>query len=122
MPRVLPRFFRPLTGLAPAGTPNPAEDHVRRLALENRFTVLPSTGSWVDETPFRTSPALLLQLLQDTLRRPVLLLAPLRLRPQDSVRTLRGLPVDSLYRRLIRVSDNFLAEQLLLSVRFQPQY
>ena len=113
MPRVLPRFFKPLTQLAPAGTLNPTEDHVRRPALENRFTVLPSAGSWVDETPFRTSPALLLQLLQDTLRRPVLL-APLRLRPQDSVRTLRGLPVDSLYRRMIRVSDNFLAEQLLL--------
>ncbi|RSK42404.1 D-alanyl-D-alanine carboxypeptidase [Hymenobacter perfusus] len=113
MPRVLPLFFRPLTQLAPAGTPNPTEDHVRRPALENRFTVLPSTGSWVDETPFRTSPALLLQLLQDTLRRPVLL-ASLRLRPQDSVRTLRGLPVDSLYRRMLRVSDNFLAEQLLL--------
>ncbi|RSK36199.1 D-alanyl-D-alanine carboxypeptidase/D-alanyl-D-alanine-endopeptidase [Hymenobacter metallilatus] len=113
MPKVLPRFFRPLTQLAPAGTPNPAQDHVRRPELENRFLVLPSTSGWVDETPFRTSTALLLQLLQDTLRRPIRL-APLRLRAQDSIRTLRGLPVDSLYRRMLRVSDNFLAEQVLL--------
>ncbi|WP_188559214.1 D-alanyl-D-alanine carboxypeptidase/D-alanyl-D-alanine-endopeptidase [Hymenobacter glacieicola] len=113
LPRVYPRFFRPLTELAPAGAANPAEDHVRRTPLENRFTVFPTTKNWVDETPFRTSSALLLQLLQDTLRRPVLP-TPFRLRPQDAVYTLRGLPVDSLYRRMLRVSDNFLAEQLLL--------
>jgi serine-type D-Ala-D-Ala carboxypeptidase/endopeptidase (penicillin-binding protein 4) len=113
LPRVLPRFFRPLTQPAPAGTPNPGQDHVRRAELENRFLAFPAASNWVDETPFRTSPALVLHLLQDTLRRRVAL-GPLRLRTQDSVRTLRGLPVDSLYRRMLRVSDNFLAEQLLL--------
>jgi D-alanyl-D-alanine carboxypeptidase/D-alanyl-D-alanine-endopeptidase (penicillin-binding protein 4) len=113
LPRVYPSFFRPLTEVAPALLPNPADDHVRRALLENRFSVFPSSKNWVDETPFRTSQPLLLQLLQDTLRRPIVPTA-LRLRPQDSVRTLRGLPVDSLYRRMLRVSDNFLAEQLLL--------
>ncbi|MBT2557936.1 D-alanyl-D-alanine carboxypeptidase [Hymenobacter sp. ISL-91] len=113
-PRVLPRFFRPLTAPAPGTRPNPAADHVQRTPEENRFFVFPSAKGWVDEVPFRTSPALLLQLLQDTLRRPVLAAGPLRLRPRDSVRTLRTLPPDSLYRRMLRVSDNFLAEQLLL--------
>ncbi|QJX45694.1 hypothetical protein HMJ29_01570 [Hymenobacter taeanensis] len=113
LPRVYPRFFRPLMAVAPIGYPNMADDHVRRETLENRFCVFPSSKNWVDETPFRTSTSLLLQLLQDTLRRPILP-AALRLRPQDSVRTLRGLAVDSLYRRMLRVSDNFLAEQLLL--------
>lgn len=113
LPRVYPRFFRPLTEVAPLQYVNTAEDHVRRAVLENRFFVFPSTKNWVDETPFRTNDALLLQLLQDTLRRPVVP-AALRLRPQDSVRTLRGLAVDSVYRRMLRVSDNFLAEQLLL--------
>ncbi|GAB3288905.1 D-alanyl-D-alanine carboxypeptidase/D-alanyl-D-alanine-endopeptidase [Hymenobacter tenuis] len=112
-PRLYPRFFQPITELAASGASNPTNDHVRREQLENRFVVFPSPKNWVDETPFRTSPALLLQLLQDTLRRPVLQ-TPFRLRPQDAVYTLRGLPVDSLYRRMIRVSDNFLAEQLLL--------
>ncbi|WP_375434504.1 D-alanyl-D-alanine carboxypeptidase [uncultured Hymenobacter sp.] len=112
-PRVYPRFFRPLTEAVPAGTPNPTDDHVRRPELENRFAFFPITKKWVDETPFRTSPSLLLQLLQDTLHRPVLPM-PFRLRSQDSVRVLNGLPVDSLYRRMLQVSDNFLAEQLLL--------
>ncbi|UYZ63389.1 D-alanyl-D-alanine carboxypeptidase/D-alanyl-D-alanine-endopeptidase [Hymenobacter weizhouensis] len=113
LPRVHPRFFKDATRPVPAGTPNPAQDHVRRPLLENQFWVYPSPKNWVDETPFRTSPALLRQLLQDTLRRPVGQV-PFRVRPQDSVRTLRGLPVDSLYRRMLRVSDNFLAEQVLL--------
>ncbi|SNR39631.1 D-alanyl-D-alanine carboxypeptidase/D-alanyl-D-alanine-endopeptidase [Hymenobacter mucosus] len=112
-PRVVPQFFKPLTQPAPAGLPNPEHDHVHRQELGNRFLVFPFTNNWVDETPFRTSSALLLQLLQDTLRRPIVP-AVLRLRPQDSVRVLRGLAVDSLYRRMLRVSDNFLAEQLLL--------
>jgi D-alanyl-D-alanine carboxypeptidase/D-alanyl-D-alanine-endopeptidase (penicillin-binding protein 4) len=113
LPRIYPRIFGRLTQAAPAGAPNPDDDHVRRTELENRFTVFPATKNWVDETPFRTSPALLQQLLQDTLRRPVGLV-PFRLLPQDSVRVVHGLPVDSLYRRLLRVSDNFLAEQVLL--------
>jgi D-alanyl-D-alanine carboxypeptidase/D-alanyl-D-alanine-endopeptidase (penicillin-binding protein 4) len=113
LPRVYPGFFRPLTEAAPVAYPNTAEDHVRREILENHFFVFPSTKNWVDETPFRTSTPLLLQLLQDTLRRPILP-TTLRIRPQDSVCTLRGLAVDSLYRRMLRVSDNFLAEQLLL--------
>lgn len=112
-PRVYPRFFRSVTEPVPAGTPNPADDHIRRPELENRFSYFPITQKWVDETPFRTSPALLLQLLQDTLHRPIGGV-PFRLRTEDSIQVLRGLPVDSLYRRMLQVSDNFLAEQLLL--------
>jgi len=115
-PRVLPRNFRALTEPAPAGLKS--ADHVRRAVLENRFVVFPAAKSWIDETPFRTSPGLLLQLLQDTLRRPVLPL-PWAPRAQDSIRTLAGLPVDSLYRRMLQVSDNFLAEQLLLMASAQ---
>lgn len=113
-PRIVPRYFNPVVAPAPAGyvAPDP-DDHVRRAQFENQFLVLPSNRNWIDETPFRTSPELLVRLLQDTLRRPVALV-PFRLRAQDSVRTLRGLPVDSLYRRMLQVSDNLLAEQLLL--------
>jgi len=115
--RVLPRAFAPLASAATpevrAANPDP-DAHVRRVPLENFFYVLPSSKKWVDETPFRTSRALMLRLLGDTLRRRVVAGA-WRPRPgRDSIRTLRGLPVDSLYRRMLRVSDNFLAEQLLL--------
>ena len=115
--RVLPRFFGPLVGPAPAGlrTPELDEDtHVVRAPHENRFYVLPTAKKWVDETPFVTSSGLMLRLLGDTLRRAT---TGALWRPwpgADSIRTLYGLRVDSLYRRMLRVSDNFLAEQLLL--------
>ena len=115
--RVLPRFFAPLVGLAPADLRTPGLDpdtHVIRALHENRFYVLPTARKWVDETPFVTSRGLMLRLLGDTLRRATSN-AVWHPRPgQDSVRTLSGLRVDSLYRRMLRVSDNFLAEQLLL--------
>ena len=114
--RVLPRSFAPLTEMAPAGFLSPDLDpdtHVSRVPLENHFYVLPSAKKWVDEVPFRTSRTLLLRQLGDTLRRAIVGVV-WRPRPTDQVRTLRGLPVDSLYRRMLRVSDNFLAEQLLL--------
>ena len=116
--RVLPRFFAPLVGPAPADLRTPGLDpdtHIIRALHENRFYVLPTARKWVDETPFATSRGLLLRLLGDTLRRATCS-AVWRPRPAlgDSVRTLYGLRVDSLYRRMLRVSDNFLAEQLLL--------
>jgi D-alanyl-D-alanine carboxypeptidase/D-alanyl-D-alanine-endopeptidase (penicillin-binding protein 4) len=115
--RVLPRFFAPLVGPAPADMRTPGLDldtHILRAPNENRFYVLPTTKRWVDETPFVVSRGLMLRLLGDTLRRATSN-AAWRPRPgQDSVRTLYGLRVDSLYRRMLRVSDNFLAEQLLL--------
>ena len=115
--RVLPRFFAPLVGPATPDLLTPGLDkdtHVLRAPNENRFYVLPSAKKWVDETPFITSRGLMLRLLGDTLRRATTA-AAWRPRPgQDSIRTLYGLRVDSLYRRMLRVSDNFLAEQLLL--------
>ena len=115
--RVLPRFFAPLVGPATLSLLTPGLDkdtHVLRTSNENRFYVLPASKKWVDETPFITSRGLMLRLLGDTLRRAT---SNAAWRPRsglDSIRTLHGLRVDSLYRRMLRVSDNFLAEQLLL--------
>jgi D-alanyl-D-alanine carboxypeptidase/D-alanyl-D-alanine-endopeptidase (penicillin-binding protein 4) len=114
--RVLPRSFAPLTEPAPANFLSPDIDpdtHVRRDPQTNRFYTLPSTKKWIDEVPFRTSRTLLLRMLGDTLRRPIVGVL-WRPKPGDEIGTLRGLRVDSLYRRMLRVSDNFLAEQLLL--------
>ena len=116
--RVLPRYFAPLTDPAPAGyrlSPDiDPESHVRRAPLENRFLILPWPRKYVDEVPFRTSRTLLLRLLGDTLRRAIVNTLWHPRLGRDTIQTLRGLPVDSLYRRMLRVSDNFLAEQLLL--------
>jgi D-alanyl-D-alanine carboxypeptidase/D-alanyl-D-alanine-endopeptidase (penicillin-binding protein 4) len=115
--RVLPRYFAPLLGPAPADLRTPgldADTHIIRALHENRFYVLPTAKKWVDEIPFVTSRGLMLRLLGDTLRRATSSAVWKPRSGQDSIRTLAGLRVDSLYRRMLRVSDNFLAEQLLL--------
>lgn len=62
------------------------------------------------EVPFITSPEMTVQLLADTLNRPVeLLKQPV---PQNG-QTLYGLPADTVYKRMLQVSDNLLAEQLM---------
>ena len=113
VPRVLPRQFRPLLGAAAVG-PHDPDLHVRRALEENQFRYYLSPKKWVDETPFRTSRGLLLRLLGDTLRRAVVGIGRPGRATEAAMRTLSGLPADSLYRRMLRVSDNFLAEQLLL--------
>ena len=125
--RVLPRSFAPLTARAGEDfrlSPDQDDDmHVYRVPLENRFTYRPSPKKWIDEVPYRTSRTLLLRLLGDTLRRAVVGVGPWHPRfGRDSIRTLRGLPADSLYRRMLRLSDNFLAEQLLLMVSSRVGY
>lgn len=108
---VRPAWFKPATSKAPAGASS--DDHVRRELEANRYTWFPAAKPWVDEVPFRTDPGLLLSLLRDTLKRDVQP-ARWRLRPGETLRTCYSLDVDSLLRRCIRVSDNFLAEQTLL--------
>ncbi|WP_375417730.1 D-alanyl-D-alanine carboxypeptidase [uncultured Hymenobacter sp.] len=112
-PRVLPRQFRPLVSAA-ATRPTDPDDHVRRELEDNRFAYYRSPKKWIDETPFRPSRSLLLRLLGDTLRRAVVGVGRVSRATEAAMRTLPGLPADSLYRRMLRVSDNFLAEQLLL--------
>jgi D-alanyl-D-alanine carboxypeptidase/D-alanyl-D-alanine-endopeptidase (penicillin-binding protein 4) len=124
--RVFPRAFVTLTERAGADfrlSPDQDNDmHVYRAQLENRFTYRPGAKKWIDEVPYRTSRQLFLRLLGDTLRRAIVGTA-WRPRPgRDSIRTLRGLRADSLYRRMLRVSDNFLAEQLLLMTSTQVGY
>ncbi|RZK62152.1 MAG: hypothetical protein EOO59_03285 [Hymenobacter sp.] len=125
--RVAPRYFAAATEAAgPGFRLSPDQDHsehVFRAQLDNRFTYRPAGQKWVDELPYRTSRTLLLRLLGDTLRRAIVGVGPWRPRPyQDSVRTLTGLRADSLYRRMLRVSDNFLAEQLLLMASTRVGY
>ncbi|OON69854.1 hypothetical protein B0919_07095 [Hymenobacter sp. CRA2] len=108
---VRPAWFNSAIRKAARGTSSP--DHVQRELEANRYTWYPAPKPWVDEVPFRTDRNLLLTLLRDTLKRPVQA-ARWRLRPGETPRTYYGLNVDSLLRRCIRVSDNFLAEQTLL--------
>jgi D-alanyl-D-alanine carboxypeptidase/D-alanyl-D-alanine-endopeptidase (penicillin-binding protein 4) len=61
--------------------------------------------------PFKTAPHVFTELLTDTLGRVVKLASEI---PEGIVRTLRIPLPDTLYQRLMKDSDNFVAEQLLL--------
>lgn len=63
--------------------------------------------------PITYSPALVAELLSDTLQKKVMLLkgAP---NEYSLDRTLYSIPADSIFKRMLVVSDNFIAEQILL--------
>ncbi len=64
------------------------------------------------EIPYRTSPKLTQVLLEGVLNKKVSLVDQF---PRTVKKTLAGIETDSLYRQMLVESDNFLAEQLLLT-------
>ena len=80
---------------------------------ENRFVYKSKADSlaFSIDTPFKTSSPLLVNLLSDTLKRSVKMYKGNI--PKDRI-TLYSIPTDSLYKRMMQISDNFIAEQLLL--------
>jgi serine-type D-Ala-D-Ala carboxypeptidase/endopeptidase (penicillin-binding protein 4) len=80
----------------------------------NRIDLYPgtmsSTNQW--EMPFKTSAMLTAKLMSDTLKREVTVIN--RNLPKTA-RTLYSIPADSLYKEMMQESDNFIAEQLLLT-------
>ena len=88
-------------------------DYVVRNQHQNAFTYAPKedTLEFTVDVPFIQSSKLLVELLGDTLKKEV------QRYPnpyQELSQTLYGVPTDSVYRRMMQISDNFLAEQLLL--------
>lgn len=71
-----------------------------------------STREKIWDIPFKVDPSLISALLTDTLARKVTLVSA-ALPPGAS--TLYSTPTDSLYRVMMQESDNFIAEQLLLT-------
>jgi D-alanyl-D-alanine carboxypeptidase/D-alanyl-D-alanine-endopeptidase (penicillin-binding protein 4) len=67
------------------------------------------TKKWT--IPFLTSDSLTVKLLSDTLHRQITKISWPRL---DSAKIFKSIPLDSLYSVMMKTSDNFIAEQLLL--------
>jgi D-alanyl-D-alanine carboxypeptidase/D-alanyl-D-alanine-endopeptidase (penicillin-binding protein 4) len=88
---------------------------ITREERKNRFTVCPGQNLWAEniEIPFLTSDSLAATLLSDTLGIPVLVV-------RDSPKCthwhkLYNASTSTLYRDILKDSDNFLAEQLLIN-------
>ncbi len=110
-PLAYPDFFTSyITGFASEAV---LPDYIRRNQHDNYFQYAPKddTLAFTEDIPFKYSTDLLLNLLADTLHRKVN-------RYQGSLKTfpqtIYSVPADSVYRRMMHISDNFLAEQLLL--------
>jgi D-alanyl-D-alanine carboxypeptidase/D-alanyl-D-alanine-endopeptidase (penicillin-binding protein 4) len=88
-------------------------EYLRRAQHANVFSYGPKddTLAFTTDVPFIQSTETLLSLLEDTLQRSVEQYAgPYR----NGYRTYYSVPSDSVYRQMMQLSDNFMAEQLLL--------
>ena len=108
---VTPALFK--KNILPDTTLNKQKDAFRREWRTNQVRFYPrhAAARFATEVPFITSPELVASLLADTLKKPVRLLK--RAIPKQAA-ILYGLPADTVYKRMLQVSDNLLAEQLLV--------
>ncbi|WP_138992571.1 D-alanyl-D-alanine carboxypeptidase/D-alanyl-D-alanine-endopeptidase [Larkinella sp. C7] len=105
---VEPRFFRDSVS---AVSGRKFSRSVQRDEHRNRFDRPAAVRPFHQDIPFRWSPQLAAQLLADTLHRDV---ATASIPFDRSAKTLYSQPADSLYKRMLQVSDNTLAEHLML--------
>lgn len=86
-------------------------DYSKNRDLEQNRFYFSSRRKDTLEIPFRTSPLLTQTLLQEALEKKVSLVQRL---PQGDKTVLYSVASDTVLKRMMQVSDNFLAEQLLL--------
>lgn len=88
--------------------------NIRRDLKRNRFRFPKDFRNREKEqiVPFKTSVQTAIQLLEDTIRRPIEILPA---GPTDMLdEIIYSIPTDSLYKKMLQDSDNFIAEQILL--------
>ncbi len=125
------RFFRDSTDHFISAVPSYFEDglsvihsdeisgyQLKRDEYNNQFTINfgPNPGILKKTSPFIYSESLFTKLLSDTLKKPVSLIEKF---PSGAFKTLYSVPTDSVIRRIMVESDNFLAEQILLVISNQ---
>lgn len=100
--------------LKPDTSFHPSVFSVKRSLSENEFIYpsLPVPAGFQQTIPLKITPGLTAALLADTLKREVgITNVPL----PSSAQRVFSIPADSAYKRMLLVSDNFIAEQLLLT-------
>lgn len=105
------RFFT----LKPDSLRTQGKFSLRRDLTSNTFlsSMAPLSATYSQEVPFKYSTDLSLAILSDSLKKPVALLQSVL--PATGVKTWYSAPRDSVFKSMLLPSDNFLAEQLLLT-------
>ncbi|MDB5089329.1 MAG: peptidase [Mucilaginibacter sp.] len=95
-------------------TYRPTAFRVKRDFMSNTFIYpfMPLPKNFKQEIPWKTSAELTAALLMDTLKQPVTLV---HIQIPANAKTIYNANADSVYRRMLQPSDNFIAEQLLLA-------
>lgn len=113
LPNVFPSYFE--RDLLLDSIKIKGSNRIERSKDSNDFGVpmVARDTSFYQEVPMRYSPELFVELLGDTLHKKIEIIHKV---PQSftQARTFFSIPADSLYKRMLTVSDNFLAEQVLL--------
>ena len=107
-PEISPAIFTDSIAIA-----DNASTRVRRELRNNRFLFQnqKKENDFTQNVPFHYSSETVAALLSDTLKKPVFI----KKKPEmDFSEKLYSIPVDSMYKRMMEVSDNFIAEQILL--------
>lgn len=89
-------------------------NYIKREYASNIFYYtqnLPATFS--QDIPFKTSDQIIVDLLSDTLKKTIFLSKD---KPISYDKNIKSIDVDTVYRRMMYVSDNMLAEQLMLMI------
>ncbi len=91
----------------------PASFRVQRNFLDNSFVypAMKIPANYRKEIPWKTSTALTLSLLQDTLKKEV---SEIHMPLNDDAKTIYDANADTVYKHMLQPSDNYIAEQLLL--------
>ena len=91
----------------------PAKFRVKRDPLSNTFVYpfMALPPNFKQEVPWKVNAELTAGLLQDTLKQPV---SVVHILMPANAKTIYNTNADSVYRRMLQPSDNFIAEQLLL--------
>ena len=82
----------------------------RRATAVNEFYLSPTQKDTI-EVPFITDSTLIRQILENQTGQAVKIVDHF---PEGEKKTIYGIAADSVYKRLMQVSDNFIAEQLLI--------
>jgi serine-type D-Ala-D-Ala carboxypeptidase/endopeptidase (penicillin-binding protein 4) len=88
---------------------------IKREQLENTFNVptdLENFEEFYQEIPYRNATFENIKLLADTLQKPI---RTIKLPYDSTIQTLYTWPADTVIRRMMQISDNMLADHLLLS-------
>lgn len=111
--RISPDYFSPF--VREDTTLTTTNYSIIREQKSNRYGYLIQNpaAAFENDKPFILSDTLVMRLLEDTLKRPVQLI-PFNNFHKKPHATLYSATPDSLYKRMLQNSDNFIAEQLLL--------